>query len=117
MAFDITLAILFVGFSGILAYLAATTELDSEYPAVTIINGAMRLIFFAGCLGFMLIGLNFGTLMAEDACIASGITESPVIAYKTMIWIFVFVMFCILITIIYNITMGMQLKKKAEEER
>ena len=116
MAIDITLAILFVGFSGILAYLAATTDTDSTETSIILINSAMKLIFFAGSLGFILIGTNFGTLMATDACAPSGITASPVTAYKISIWIFVFVVFCILLTIILNILTALQLKKKKEDD-
>jgi len=117
MAFDITLAILFVGFSGILAYLAATIDTETDLPAIAIINNAMRLIFFAGCLGFILIGLHYGTIMAEDACAPSAITRAPVIAYKVSVWIFVFIVFCIVISIVYNIMMTMQLKKHKEDTR
>lgn len=116
MAFDVTLAILFVGFSGILAYLAATTDTESKDMGIVLINNAMRLLFFAGSLGFILIGTNFGTLMATDACAPSGIADAPVTAYKISIWIFVFVMFCILLTIILNIFAALQLKKKKEEK-
>ena len=116
MAYDEAIAILFVGFSMVLAYLATQLESDSQDKFLLVVNNMMRLLFFVGSLAMILMGFNYGTLVLVDSCATSPIASTPVTAYKITLWTFIFVSFAILLSVIYNILMGFRYKKIQKEK-
>ena len=82
------IAIMYIGTVFILMYVANSMKEEEKLLPI-----ALKFLLFFGAFGYLLLGLNYTTMLSSSSCMAAGITTTMQTGYSVMTWIFWLLLF------------------------